>query len=153
PFKWPRSPRPMNDISLIVRADSFGLCHAANQAVCEAFETGVLTCASLVVAAPWAAEAVALAREHPEWEVGLRLMLHCPTAGCRWGPVAGAGVVPSLVEAGGMFRPGLADTATEGDVVRELEAQGARARALGLTISFLECDEASRPLVGPALHR
>ena len=39
------------------RVDDFGLCHAANQAVLEAFETGLLTCASLAVVSPWAAEA------------------------------------------------------------------------------------------------
>src|SRR5207245_2944163 len=42
----------MNVISLIVRGDDFGLCHACNQAISEAFEAGLLTCASLVVVTP-----------------------------------------------------------------------------------------------------
>jgi len=71
----------MNVISLIVRGDDLGLCHAANEAICEAFETGLLTCASLVVTTPWLAEALRLAHEHPEWEIGLQLVLHArPTA-------------------------------------------------------------------------
>src|SRR2546421_11418545 len=93
----------MEGISLIVRADDFGLCHAANQAILEGFETGLLTCASLAVVCPWVAEAATLAHGHPEWEIGVQLMLTCPAAGCRWGPVAGAAAVPSLADATGAF--------------------------------------------------
>src|SRR5437868_12631252 len=98
PLLVPRTLDSMDLLSLIVRGDDFGLCHAANQAICEAFETGLLTCASLLVTTPWLAEAVTLAQGHAEWELGLQLTLHCPTAGYRWGPVLGAAAVPSLVE-------------------------------------------------------
>lgn len=143
----------MNEIQMIVRADRFGLCHAANQAVCEAFETGILTCASLAIAAPWSAEAIRLMLEHPEWEVGLQLMLTCPSSACRWGPVAGANAVPSLVDPGGLFCAVLPDGAREEDIVHEMQAQANRARALGWAPAFLECEEADHADVGRVLHR
>src|SRR5205823_11997966 len=130
----------MSAISLIVRADDFGLCHAANQAVCEAFETGLLTCASLVVNTPWMAEAVKLAHEYPEWEIGLQLLLSSPTGGYRWGPVSGAPTVPSLVEPAGTFPPSLSDAAQPHDITRELEAQVERAQACGIRPAYLVYD-------------
>src|SRR3954452_7382769 len=135
----------MEPTCLIVRADAFGLCHAANQAVLEAFETGLLTCASLAVVSPWAAEAVGLLHEHPEWEVGVQLVLHAPGGGCRWGPVAGAARVPGLVGPGGCFPERLADGADAGEVAAELEAQVERARAWGLTPAFLEYEGGPHP--------
>src|SRR5919201_2124624 len=127
----------MNRLSLIIRADGFGLYHAANQAVCEAFETGLLTCASLAVVMPWAAEAAALARAHPGWEIGLQLVLTCSGAGCRWGPLAGAGTVPSLVEPTGTFAPVVPAGARAEEIEQELRAQVDRARAWGLIPAYL----------------
>src|SRR6516164_1373230 len=98
---------PLDTISLIVRGDHFGLCHASNQALWEGFEAGVLTCASLAVTGPWVAEAAVLAHDHQEWEIGLLLNVTCDTVGCRWGPVAGPSLVPSLVGPTGNFLPAL----------------------------------------------
>jgi hopanoid biosynthesis associated protein HpnK len=60
---------------LIVTADDFGLHAAVNAAVAEAANTGILTAASLMVAAPAAAEAIRLARQLPRLRVGLHLVL------------------------------------------------------------------------------
>lgn len=143
----------MSSISLIVRGEEFGLCHAANQAIAEAFETGILTCASLVVTTPWLAEAQALAHEHPEWELGLQLTLHSPTGGYRWGPVSGAAQVPSLVESSGVFAPQLSPAARSEDVSREVDAQVERALACGLRPAYLEFDGADHPAVEAALQQ
>jgi predicted glycoside hydrolase/deacetylase ChbG (UPF0249 family) len=143
----------MDGIALIVGGDHFGLAHAANQAIEEAFETGMLTCASLAVVSPWAAEAVVLAGKHPEWELGLQLQLHSPTAGCRWGPVAGAAAVPSLVATTGHFHPTIPTTATADDVVRELEAQVDRALAWGIKPAYLGYVSSPHPAVEETLPR
>jgi predicted glycoside hydrolase/deacetylase ChbG (UPF0249 family) len=143
----------MNATSLIVRGDDFGLCHASNQAICEAFETGLLTCASLVVVTPWLAEAVKLAQQYSEWEIGLQLVLGCPTDGYRWGPVCGAREVPSLVEATGTFPPSLAEAADQEDVARELSAQVERMQACGLRPAYMVYDGADHPFVGATLQR
>ena len=58
---------------LVVTGDDFGLSPSVNRAICEAYDRGILTCASLMVGAPAAAEAVTLARARPELAVGLHL--------------------------------------------------------------------------------
>src|ERR1700682_4692686 len=60
---------------LIVTADDFGLHEAVNQAVEQASVSGVLTAASLMVAAPAAADAIRRARALPRLRVGLHLVL------------------------------------------------------------------------------
>jgi hopanoid biosynthesis associated protein HpnK len=60
---------------LIVCADDFGLDPAVNEAVEEAHRRGILSTASLMVAAPAAADAVARARRLPGLGVGLHLVL------------------------------------------------------------------------------
>ena len=51
---------------LVVTADDFGLSPEVNAAVAEGRRNGVLTAASLMVGAPAAAEAVALAKADPD---------------------------------------------------------------------------------------
>jgi hopanoid biosynthesis associated protein HpnK len=82
---------------LIVCADDFGLDEAVNAAVEKAHCEGVLTCASLMVGAPHAVDAVARARRLPRLGVGLHLVL-----------VDGRAVLPpaelgALVDAEGRF--------------------------------------------------
>jgi len=60
---------------LVVNADDFGLDPAVNAAIAKAHTTGLLTSASLLIAAPHAAEAIEFARVHPKLGVGLHLCL------------------------------------------------------------------------------
>ena len=60
---------------LIVTADDFGLHTSINEAVEQASRAGVLTAASLMVAAPAADDAVRRARALPGLRVGLHLVL------------------------------------------------------------------------------
>ena len=60
---------------LIVTADDFGLHEAVNQAVQQATVAGVLSAASLMVAAPATDDAVRVARETPGLRTGLHLVL------------------------------------------------------------------------------
>lgn len=60
---------------LIVSADDYGLSREVNEAVERAHRNGVLAAASLMVAAPYAGDAVARAREMPNFRVGLHLVL------------------------------------------------------------------------------
>jgi hopanoid biosynthesis associated protein HpnK len=63
------------DRRLIVCADDFGRDEAVNEAVETAHRDGILSTASLMVAAPAAADAVARARRLPGLGVGLHLVL------------------------------------------------------------------------------
>ncbi len=60
---------------IIFSADDFGLTEAVNEAVEQAHRHGRLTQASLMVAAPAAADAVARAKAMPGLNVGLHLVL------------------------------------------------------------------------------
>ena len=62
-------------IPLIINADDFGYSSAVNRAVIQAHTQGVLTSASLMVNESAAAEAIALAHQHPSLAVGLHLAL------------------------------------------------------------------------------
>lgn len=60
---------------LIVTADDFGLAPEVNEAVEAAHRNGILTAASLMVAGPAAADAIARARRIPKLRIGLHLTL------------------------------------------------------------------------------
>jgi predicted glycoside hydrolase/deacetylase ChbG (UPF0249 family) len=59
---------------LIVNADDLGLTEGVNQGILEAHTNGVVTSASLMVDAPGAAQAAALAHEHPALSIGLHFL-------------------------------------------------------------------------------
>jgi chitin disaccharide deacetylase len=60
---------------LIISADDFGLSESVNEAVERAHRAGILGAASLMVAAPAAADAVHRARQLPNLRVGLHLVV------------------------------------------------------------------------------
>ncbi len=85
---------------LIVTADDFGLHEAVNEAVERAARAGTLSAASLMVAAPAAADAVRRARALPRLRVGLHLTL---ADGLAQLP---PDTIPRLVDANGRFDGG-----------------------------------------------
>lgn len=87
---------------LIVTADDFGADLSVNEAVEEAHVRGVLTAASLMVAAPAAADAIARARRLPSLAVGLHLVL------VEGRPISAAADIPDLVGPDGRFRTDMA---------------------------------------------
>ncbi len=60
---------------IVLIADDFGTSREVNDAILEAHRRGALGGAALMMGQPATAHAVALAREHPELEVGLHLHL------------------------------------------------------------------------------
>ena len=64
-----------NRTVLIVNGDDFGASTGVNRAIATAHVRGILTSASLLVRRPFAAEAAAFAREHPDLSLGLHLDL------------------------------------------------------------------------------
>ena len=81
-------------------ADDFGLSEAVNQGIEQAHRDGVLQAASLMVAAPAAADAVRRARANPSLRVGLHLVVVEGQAALP--PAA----IPDLVDAAGQFPSG-----------------------------------------------
>jgi hopanoid biosynthesis associated protein HpnK len=60
---------------LIINADDFGISSPVNRAVIKGWTEGILTSASLMVTGEAFAEAVELARQNPDLQVGLHLTL------------------------------------------------------------------------------
>jgi hopanoid biosynthesis associated protein HpnK len=87
---------------LIITADDFGLHPSVNEAVERAHREGVLSAASLMVAAPAAADAVTRARSLPGLRVGLHLVLADGQA------MLPPGEIPALVDQDGRFGSNMA---------------------------------------------
>ena len=121
---------------LIITADDFGAAREVNDAVEAAHRSGVLSAASLMVAAPEAADAVARARRMPALRVGLHLVL------VEGRPILPASRLSHLVDGKGMFRADLAALGTaiacrgqaQAQVAAEITAQFEAFRATGLSL-------------------
>lgn len=110
---------------LIVNADDFGRSPEINAAVLRAHRDGILTSASLMVNETAAAEAVALARQHPTLGVGLHLVLASGRTALSHREIPGLAdphdqFAANAVRAGVrfFFRPSLRD-----ELAREIAAQ------------------------------
>lgn len=125
---------------LILHADDVGMSHSVNRASLEALEKGWITSASILVPAPWFAEAATWARTHPGADLGIHLALNAEWTTLRWGPVSGRGEVPTLLAPDGylpLLTDGVANTNPR-EVERELRAQIDFARRAGVNITHLD---------------
>lgn len=125
---------------LIVTSDDFGLASGVNRAVEQAWQGGLLTCASIMPGGRAFEEAVAIAHRNPGLQVGLHLTL-----------LHGASVlppqqIPGLVDADGNFsnNPVAAgmryyfDRRLRVQLQREIEAQLERVRSAGILPTHID---------------
>lgn len=139
----PRDPQQNSGTTTVMlRLDDLGMCHAVNLAATRVLETGIPFSGSVMFACPWYQEAVELLRRAPHVSVGIHLTLNAEWRNYRWGPVAGASAVPSLVDSNGHFFPSralfFANNPKTEEVERELRSQITRALASGLTIDYVD---------------
>lgn len=122
------------DKLVIVSCDDLGSCHAANIGVYEAMRSGVATCASVMVPAPWARHAADMYQGE---DVGVHITLNAEHPLYRWGPITQA---PSLLSGEGGFPRDVDDLwehADPAEVLRECRAQIERARLWGFDVTHL----------------
>jgi len=128
--------------TIMLRLDDIGMCHTVNLAAARVIETGIPFSASVMVACPWYLEAVEMLRKAPHVSVGIHLTLNAEWKDYRWGPVAGASAVPSLVDSNGHFFPSralfFANKPRIEEVERELRSQISRALATGLDVDYVD---------------
>lgn len=134
-----RGPTP---VSLIIRTDDVGMSHSVNMGMQRLIAAGLPLSVSVMFACPWYQEAVEILKQNPQVAVGIHLTLNSEWKHYRWGPVAGAAAVPSLVDGDGYFFPS-ADALYQNkpdvrEVERELRAQIDRARRSGLQIDYVD---------------
>jgi predicted glycoside hydrolase/deacetylase ChbG (UPF0249 family) len=125
----------------VVHCDDIGMCHAANEGAFEALDAGPATCGSVMVPCPWFRDAAARARARPGVDLGVHLTLNSEWPHYRWGPVAGASAVPSLVDADGCLPRTAAEVAAKArpeEVETELRAQIERALDAGIDVTHLD---------------
>lgn len=89
-------------VSLIVRGDDIGSCHAANVACIRSYKEGIVTSVELMVTCSWFPEAVKMLNENPGLDVGIHVVLTSEWDNYKWRPLTWA---PSLTDADGYFYP------------------------------------------------
>jgi hopanoid biosynthesis associated protein HpnK len=122
-----------------VTADDFGLALAVNEAVERGHREGILSAASLMVAAPATHDAIQRARRTPSLRVGLHVVL---VNGCPAAPIES---VPHLVDSNGffetdLFRAGVKYFFTPGiraELETEIRAQFEAFARTGLTLDHV----------------
>ncbi len=133
----------MKNIRIICRADDAGMNRVANQAIRSTVTRGVVRNISLLACGPDIEHAAhTLGDLAGRVDFGLHFCLTCEWANLRWGPLARAASVSSLVLDDGTFPPsvaGLADLGPQEDqVLAELTAQYERLLALGFAVRYLD---------------
>jgi predicted glycoside hydrolase/deacetylase ChbG (UPF0249 family) len=125
---------------IIVHADDLGETHAVNAAAIKALEGGTINSASLMVPCPWFPEIADYAKSHPDADLGLHLTLTSERVYYRWGPVAPADKVPSLVDKDRYLHHDWEhnEPVIAKEVEVELHAQIGRALAMGLRPTHLD---------------
>lgn len=123
---------------LIVHADDLGVAHSVDAASTKALETGLVSSASIMVPCPWLPEIAAYARARPNADLGLHLTLTSEWSPLRWRPLTSA---KSLVDTNGFMYATESEAASymnPKDAEREIRAQIARARAMGIQPTHLD---------------
>ena len=126
---------------LLLHCDDAGLCEEANIAVQSYFLKGDVTSASVMMPCPNAEEMIEWAKKHPGADIGLHLTLTAEWQNYRWGPVADAKKVPSLIDPDGKFWHEVPDVvmhASAKDVETEIRAQINKSLKMGFEPTHID---------------
>jgi hypothetical protein len=125
---------------IIVHADDLGETHAVNAAAIKSLEGGAVNSASMMVPCPWYPEIADYAKSHPSADFGLHLTVTSERVYYRWGSVAPADKVPTLIDENGYFHHDWEhnEHINAKEVEIELRAQIERALAMGVRPTHLD---------------
>lgn len=125
--------------AVIINADDFGMCHAANTAVSGLLDAGHIDSATLMVPCAWAPEALAFAASRTDLDVGVHLVLTSEWTDYRWRPLTGSAT--TLVDDTGYFPAdalAVEQHAATDDVAVEIAAQLQAALDAGVDVTHLD---------------
>jgi hopanoid biosynthesis associated protein HpnK len=125
---------------IIITSDDFGLSGGVNRAVELAWQSGLLTCASIMPGGGAFDEAIEIARRNPGLQVGLHLTL------AQGRSVLGPDQIPDLADAQGNFpdnpvRTGIRyyfDKGLRIQLEREIRAQIEKVKGAGIPLSHID---------------
>ena len=124
---------------VIFHGDDFGLTSGINKSIHNCFQHGLLTSTSLLVCGEAAEEAIALAKENPDLDVGIHLAL------CDESPVLPPEHLPSIIPKGFTFptreqilRAVLSRKINYREVEAEWDAQIRKVLNAGIAISHMD---------------
>ena len=123
---------------LIVNADDFGMCEAANDAVMELFADGKLRSSTIMFPCPAHERAARFAAAHPEYAIGVHLTLTSEWQTYRWAPLTDGKTLRD--EAGFMWHSteDVEKNASYDDILAEIDAQLQKALSYGMQPSHLD---------------
>lgn len=124
---------------VIINADDFGMCHAANTAIMRLLDAGHIDSTTLMVPCAWAPEALAFAASRADLDVGVHLVLTSEWTDYRWRPLTGTDT--TLVDDAGYFPAGvlaIEELASVDDVTAEIAAQLQTALDAGVDVTHLD---------------
>lgn len=125
--------------AIIINADDFGMCHAANSAIAELLDAGGADSATIMVPCAWSPEALAFAASRTDLDIGVHLVLTSEWRRYRWRPLTGTAT--TLVDADGFFPTDVVsveELASEADVEAEITAQLQAALDAGVDVTHLD---------------
>ncbi len=133
----------MKRIRLITRADDAGLNLTVNKAIRSSVKQGIVRNISLLAPGPAIVHAAECFGDlSDEVDFGLQVCLTDEWENVRWGPVAGAAQVPTIVRNDGTFPFDVAElkqlAPAIDEIMTEVNAQYERLRALGFVLKFLD---------------
>ena len=126
---------------IILHMDDAGMSLSSDRGVEKVFEKGTANSTSVMMPCPWVPQMVRYIKAHPDIDAGLHLTLTSEWKDYRWGPLAGAAVVPGLVDSTGSLWRGVADVvkhASAEEVDKEMRAQLQRAEKMNFHPTHLD---------------
>jgi len=132
---------PRDSKLLIIHADDMGLSHSVNTACIKAFDNKGITSGSIMVPCPWSPEIAAYVKDHPGMDVGIHLTMTAEWDLYKWGGIAPADQISSLLDKNNYFYPtveALGKAAKAIEAEKELRAQIDRAIASGVEPTHLD---------------
>ncbi|MBO9624969.1 MAG: polysaccharide deacetylase family protein [Microbacterium sp.] len=130
---------PAGTRAIIINADDYGMCHAANTAISELLAAGHVDSATIMVPCSWSPEAMAFAASRTDLDVGVHLVLTSEWSRYRWRPLTGTAT--TLVDADGFFPAGVEAVERGADteqVAAEIAAQLQTALDTGVDVTHLD---------------